>query len=183
MNSADDLSKELLEPIREYVQLTIELMQEESEAVLAELVRMEGILGDAATQLRDSFAGMDDLISRELDKLPYDGDPESASAEEPIESLRVRLADQYRNSIMALQFEDIVKQMIGHSKSRANGIGKILIDVRKNLARLNSGERDAEKLLHSIEASRQAIERFRGDRTLNNPVNQRSLDSGDIELF
>jgi hypothetical protein len=84
---------------------------------------------------------------------------------------------------MALQFEDIVMQMIGHSKSRANVMSKILIDVRQNLAHLNSGEWDAEKLLDSIDASRRAIERFREDRTLNNPVNQRSLDSGDIELF
>jgi hypothetical protein len=183
VNSADNHSKELLEPISEYMQLTIELMQEESEAVLAELMRMENILGDAATQLRDSFTGMDNIISRELESLPPVADTVSSSKDEPAQSVREQLADQYRNSIMALQFEDIVIQMIGHSRSRARELDKILADIRDNLANLNSGDTDAESLIRSITASRQEIEKFRGERLSNNPVNQGSLDSGDIELF
>ncbi len=180
-NSTEDRSIELLEPIREYMQLAIELMLEESQAALAELLRMENILGDAAAQLRDSFTGMDELISRELNGLPGEGDP--VILDERTQSLKLRLAGQYRDSIMALQFEDIVMQMIGHSKSRGHGIDKILTDVRQNLAALSSGEWDREDLLRAIAASRRDIEKFRSERGANNPVNQGSLQSGDIELF
>lgn len=181
VNNGDEESKNLLDPFREYMQLTIELVLVEQEAALAELVRVEAILSEAATQLRESFTEIDNLISQGLSELP-DDNPLVLDKDQEL-SVKSQLSDQYRNSIMALQFEDIVSQIIGHTRARGRGIDEILRNVKRHLTDLDSAEWNSDNLLRAIETSREDIERFRGKMATTNPVAQGSLKSGSIDLF
>jgi len=178
----DTKMNELLGKIQEYMQLTTDLVLEEQEAALAELTRMEDILHEAAEELRGSFTEIDKLVAEDLDlhsgsSVALGQDDESANTFES------KLSKQYRRSITALQFEDIVKQIIGHSRTRGKGIDEILMNISTRAHQLNARNLNVEDLQQVIEATRQDIKRFQERMAATNPVAQESLDAGDIELF
>jgi hypothetical protein len=185
VDKGDKQSEELLEQIKEYMQLTTDLVLEEQEAALAELQRMENILNEAATQLRDSFTEIDNLIGEGLSGLLRDGAMAQAGSDNhrPVQSIKSRLSDQYRSSITALQFEDIVKQIIGHSRTRGQGIDEILRNIKARIESLNLSEWSEDALEQAISGSRKDIEVFRDKMAATNPVAQQSLKTGEIELF
>jgi len=185
VDKGDTQSEDLLEQIKEYMQLTTDLVLEEQEAALSELKRMENILNEAAKQLRDSFTEIDNLIGEGLSGLLRDGAMAQSGLDHdrPVQSIKSRLSDQYRSSITALQFEDIVKQIIGHSRTRGQGIDEILRNIKERIESLNLTEWNEKALKQAINGSRKDIEVFREKMAATNPVAQESLKTGEIELF
>ena len=95
---------------------------------------------------------------------------------------------QVGRAVTALQFQDIVSQLIGHAARRAEAID----DVSRHLASLaqtlqrNAANPNAKGILDSLrDETRRVADRLRdmADVTARNPVSQTEMNHGDVELF
>jgi methyl-accepting chemotaxis protein len=95
---------------------------------------------------------------------------------------------QVGRAVTALQFQDIVSQLLGHAARRAEAID----DVSRHLATLaqtlqrNAATPNAAGVLESLKAeTRRVSERLQdmADVTAKNPVAQTEMNHGDVELF
>jgi len=95
---------------------------------------------------------------------------------------------QVGRAVTALQFQDIVSQLLGHAARRAEAID----DVSRHLATLaqtlqrNAATPNAAGVLESLKAeTRRVSERLQdmADVTSKNPVAQTEMNHGDVELF
>ena len=95
---------------------------------------------------------------------------------------------QVGRAVTALQFQDIVSQLIGHAARRADAID----DVSRHLASLaqtlqrNAANPNAKGILDSLrDETRRVADRLRdmADVTARNPVSQTEMNHGDVELF
>ena len=95
---------------------------------------------------------------------------------------------QVGRAVTALQFQDIVSQLLGHASRRAEAIE----DVSCHLASLaqtlqsNAATPNAAGVLESLKAeTRRVSERLQdmADVTAKNPVSQTEMNHGDVELF
>ena len=102
------------------------------------------------------------------------------------------IADEVENqvgrAVTALQFQDIVSQLLGHAARRAEAID----DVSRHLASLaqtlqrNAAQPDAAGILESLKAeTRRVADRLQDMAivTSRNPVAQTEMSQGDVELF
>jgi methyl-accepting chemotaxis protein len=95
---------------------------------------------------------------------------------------------QVGRAVTALQFQDIVSQLLGHVGRRVDAID----DVSKHLGGLaqtlqrNAATADADAAMHSLQSeTRRVAERLQemAQVTANNPVSQQQMNQGGIELF
>jgi methyl-accepting chemotaxis protein len=95
---------------------------------------------------------------------------------------------QVGRAVTALQFQDIVSQLLGHASRRAEAID----DVSRHLASLaqtlqrNAANPNANGILESLrEETHRVAERLRdmADVTARNPVSQTEMNHGDVDLF
>ncbi|MDP2824833.1 MAG: methyl-accepting chemotaxis protein [Sulfuritalea sp.] len=95
---------------------------------------------------------------------------------------------QVGRAVTALQFQDIVSQLLGHVGRRVDAID----DVSRHLGELaqtlqrNAATPDAAGALQSLQAETHRVsERLRdmAQLTAHNPVSQKEMNQGEIELF
>jgi methyl-accepting chemotaxis protein len=95
---------------------------------------------------------------------------------------------QVGRAVTALQFQDIVSQLLGHVGRRVDAVG----DVSKHLGQLaqtlqrNAATTNAADAMQSLQAeTRRVSERLKEmeQATANNPVGQQAMNQGGIELF
>ena len=92
-------------------------------------------------------------------------------------------------AVTALQFQDMVTQLVGHSQLRLNelaGLDKMLGDVQNSLIRVlqqatpdENGARAVQDKLAAVTQKSAALATDLG----RNPVSQENISSGDVELF
>ena len=119
--------------------------------------RVQGIVEEAATNLRVSFATLHRLISEEK--------PNAQTAAE--------ITGEFQKIATTLQFEDIVTQIINQQLARSETLLTILLGMRQELNRQ----------VPSINTIRSQLARFDGQQSGSDSVRQQSLASGDIEIF
>jgi len=95
---------------------------------------------------------------------------------------------QVGRAVTALQFQDIVSQLLGHVGRRIQAIddvsrhlGSLAVTLQRNAAAVNTVE-----ALQSLQAETRGVsERLKDmeQATANNPVSQNVMNQGDIELF
>jgi methyl-accepting chemotaxis protein len=95
---------------------------------------------------------------------------------------------QVGTAITALQFQDMVSQLLGHVKSRVGALdgvvrhlGPLAEALRTNAAATNS-RAAIESLRQETEKIASSLRTLTADTT-NNPVGQKAMTQGDIELF
>ncbi|MGB0129340.1 MAG: methyl-accepting chemotaxis protein [Rhodocyclaceae bacterium] len=97
-----------------------------------------------------------------------------------------RLEHEVGKAVMALQFQDIVSQLMGHVQRRIGALGQVLEHFGTMAHALSSDSGDP---LAAIGRLRQEAENVTASlarltaATANNPVSQHALADGDIELF
>ncbi len=98
------------------------------------------------------------------------------------------IANQVGEAITALQFQDMVSQLIGHSLRRVEALDDVmrqLGELSTTLSRL-AGRGDHEAVaaaLHGGAGSIVSRLESMAQQTTHSPVDQKSLNQGDIELF
>ncbi len=95
---------------------------------------------------------------------------------------------QVGRAVTALQFQDMVSQLLGHVNNRvaamddvASHLGELAATLQKDAASV-----DAQDAVRSLQAeTRRVAERLKdmSHSTAHNPVSQQAMNQGDIELF
>ena len=89
-------------------------------------------------------------------------------------------------AVRSLQFEDIVTQLIDHTRDRTIWLGHILTEVQESLAEhSDSAEHDLESVAVKLLEIKDEVSRKLGERDFDGikPVAQDSMEEGEVELF
>ncbi len=92
------------------------------------------------------------------------------------------MAAQVGQAIMALQFQDMVSQLIGHVRGRIDGLDRALQEVATLSDALRSGAGSPETPGRIREIG-ERLKALASDSINRNPVSQSAVSQGDIELF
>ena len=90
------------------------------------------------------------------------------------------------NAVRSLQFEDIVRQLAGYSQNHLEKAEKMVDELHQGLKNLRSAEKAGLlQYLSELEILREHISKFNEHEEVqsNRPVDQGSMDEGEVELF
>ena len=90
------------------------------------------------------------------------------------------------NAVRSLQFEDIVRQLAGYSQKHLDKAERMVDELRQGLISLRSAEKDGlPHYLSELAVLRDHIAQLNDHEDVQNnrPVDQRSMDEGEVELF
>ena len=90
------------------------------------------------------------------------------------------------DAVRSLQFEDIVNQLASYSQQHLDRAGNIVEELHKGLRNLRSAEKEGvETYIQEVGKLREHIRLIINDSSVqkNRPVDQGSMDEGEVELF
>jgi len=90
------------------------------------------------------------------------------------------------DAVRSLQFEDIVNQLASYSQQHLDRAGSIVEELHKGLRNLRSAEKEGvEVYIQEVGNLREHIRLIISDSSVqqNRPVDQGSMDEGEVELF
>lgn len=188
MNKSAD-NKKLNDRLHQLSSDVSQLVIREQQLLKEELLRMSSLLREAATDLRQCFM----VMGRQLDRqssLPVrkggavQGERYRDNKRKKMLPATSGTGSYVSQAVRALQFEDILQQLISHSRRRAEEIEKMFSALQNRINDLQEYDaRNAEKVLAVLEACHEEITAVKEALTLANPVKQRSLGKGDVTLF
>lgn len=177
-----------LHAVQELSRTVCNLLMEEQQLQDKELARMCGLLHEAVVELSSCFSIMSDQLVAQSTKLKA-----QVSEQDKIQDTgnisTMLLTTQQMNScitkaVVALQFEDILQQMIVHARQRVEKTQNLLKNLHSNIEKLEdekyTDETDIMNLLNKCKAD---IEKTYEALTLSHPAQQQSMKKGDITLF
>ena len=156
-----------------------QLVIREHQVMNDDFSRMAAILQEASRNLHECFGGMCSQLATRPEQPGYQG-PVSVK-----DQLSAKEVDMLLSRVIrTLQFEDILQQMISHSRKRVEGIERLFVVLTTHINELN--RRDGEnygKILETLNDCITDIDLVKHALGLENPVKYPSLDQGEIELF
>lgn len=176
--------------IRSHVQQLLSGVSDHGSAHLLEvetdLAQTALLLGQAIEKLGVSFLAMHDAVTKEqleINLLIETGNVPAESIDK-IREVQREIALHVNTAVTCLQFQDLTSQLISRTIQRCEGLREVLnlLDSETIVTGTDESSDNIEKiLLHAIEK----LEKQSNDlqAVLRKAVNQRHLDSGDIELF
>jgi uncharacterized protein Yka (UPF0111/DUF47 family) len=166
-----------------------QLVIREQQLMNEELLRMSRLLQEAATSLRQCFTVMGQQLEQQA-LLLRQTDPavqverRKDSCKEELLLATSEIGSYIGQAVRALQFEDIIQQLIGHSRRRAEEIEKMFVGLQARINDMQEYEaRDLEKVLAVLERCHKELATVKEALTIANPVKQQSLEKGDVTLF
>ena len=161
----------------------------EQRALGGDLARMSNLLKEAAHNLRDCFSAMSNQLTEQSAQLrrrqsrSVDGNPANKDIESLLSSTN-EISSHVATAVRALQFEDILQQMIGHSRKRISQIENVFTLVQKQIEGLKDiKQEDKDRILSVLRTCQDEIAEVQQVLNVTSPVKQESLKSGDVELF
>jgi hypothetical protein len=148
----------------------------------AELQKLQQLLADAITRLLDSFGALHRLGEAQH-CLARTG---SADAEE-LDRIAGEIEGHVRSAVVSLQFQDMATQLIGHVQLRLEQSDSMLQKISGLPAVFDFAS--SEPVGSSWSPSAEALEELRAgldiarERAHRNPVHQRNMGMGAVELF
>ncbi|HTT07907.1 MAG TPA: hypothetical protein VMH34_03865 [Gammaproteobacteria bacterium] len=165
-----------------------EFILEEQGLLDEELARMGRLVQEAVANLHKSFNAMSDKIVRQSEELQSQGARDlNTEAGKEMKSLLQsthQISSIVVQAVISLQFEDIVQQLILHSRQRITEIQRLMQALQTHMDELvSSNASDGRELLSMVEACQDEINKTRQALTLSHPAKQESLNKGDVTLF
>jgi methyl-accepting chemotaxis protein len=128
---------------------------------------------------------------RQVETILHDLDADNQARVEAIGKLGSGaddMAGQVSQAIMALQFQDMVSQLISHVLGRVEALDAVLRETAGlgDALRADARSGNTSAALNDLRVRTQAIaQRLKSltSNTINNPVSQQAITEGDIELF
>ena len=186
--SASD-NKKLDDSLHELSCDVSQLVIREQQLLREELLRMSRLLQEAAMDLRQCFIVMGKQLDQQSSLLQH-GNPamkperRKDNSKEALLSATAEIGAYVGKAVRALQFEDIIQQLIGHSRRRAEEIEKMFTTLQERINDLQEYDsREAERVLQVLEACHKEIASVKETLTIANPVKQQSLKQGDVTFF
>jgi len=166
-----------------------QLVIREQQLLNEELLRMSRLLQEAATNLRQCFTVMGlqldhqaSLLRQKQPAIPVER--RKNSNKEELLLATTEIGSYIGQAVRALQFEDIIQQLIDHSRRRAVEIEKMFAALQGRINDMREYDaRDLEKVLAVLERCHQEMVLVQEALTIANPVKQQSLEKGDVTLF
>ena len=165
------------------------LVNDEQEFLDTELIRVSTLVKEGAEKLMDCFNEMHDLLQDQKRQLRIsvagasEGSSEFRNVEDALASTG-QVNSYLGKAIIALQFEDIVQQLIHHSRQRIAAINAMLEMLDPHIDRLAAAGRDGQPDLdHLIDECARVVTLIRQRLETDHPVNQESLQQGTVTLF
>ena len=166
-----------------------QLVIREQQLLNEELLRMSSLLKEASTNLRQCFTVMGQQLDRQTSLLKQTEqgiqvERRKDSNKENILLATTEIGSYIGQAIRALQFEDIIQQLIDHSRRRAAEIEKLFAVLQGRIYDMRDHDaRDLEKVLAVLGRCHQEMATVKEALTVANPVKQQSLKKGDVTLF
>ncbi|HKK15459.1 MAG TPA: hypothetical protein VJ981_02050 [Gammaproteobacteria bacterium] len=160
----------------------IQVVNKEHSMLLSEIARMKNIISEASINLHQSFNGMNSDNSELLRVLATI--KESNDEEHVIKDDYNKLMSGQNVSmgIRALQFEDIIQQMLDHARHRIHSIDKLFSILEQKVINFDDAI-DIKKIKETLLDCREEIQKTRKLLELENPVKLDSLGKNDVTLF
>jgi methyl-accepting chemotaxis protein len=158
---------------------------DEVSGIAQALNAVENSIGKIAKQEANLVTSTDLRVKELTEKLRTFNDQVEQSADE-IGRISSAVGAEVRTAVTSLQFQDMSTQLIGHVNKRIETLGEILASLAHLplAARELSGADEAQceerlqRFAQQLGEAAALVERAR-----HNPVSQKSLATGDIELF
>ena len=171
------------------------LVSREHQILQGELGQVSTLVDDAIKTLVESFnslngqvAEQETLIQSIVDE--FLDSPASDSGDQGVKQLAriselARLINQnVASATRSLQFDDIVQQLVVHSRNRAEKMEYLFAGLYEKLSELQVVEPyNSTQIEKYIEAMQEEISHFRVALEKTNPVKQTSMGSGKVKLF
>ncbi len=183
-NSPSEALRQTLDKVADNVS---QLVIQEQQAMNRDFIRMSAIVQEAAENLRECFNKMSAQLARQSARLRAKNNGNDQSPDDNILAL-MSTADEISahvgKAIRSLQFEDIMQQMISHSRRRAEEIEKLFVTLTGHIEGLSADDTgNPERIIAVLESCLTDIHQVEQALGLKSPVKQRSLAQGDVEIF
>ncbi|MDO9192324.1 MAG: chemotaxis protein [Undibacterium sp.] len=154
--------------------------------VETDLVQTTILLAEAIEKLGNSFLSLHSAISsqqEEIDLLISSGVAPAANVER-LKTIQDDIAVHINAAVTGLQFQDLTSQLISRTVQRSAGLREVLntLELIGNGIPHDGGTDEISNLLKEV-TSRLETQSIELKSLLRKAVNQKHLDSGDIELF
>jgi len=157
----------LVSMLADFVNATADFVTKEQDADLESFGRIQNILSQAATELRQCFLEINSVLA----------------GSDIRSDIREKLEAQYRTSIRVLQFEDIVQQILEHSQKQKFALVEAMRVLHKATDELKYSAAEGEEFYELVLECKKELDELIATHGQLNPVKQTSLESGDVELF
>jgi hypothetical protein len=184
----EDPEQPPLDAIRVLFLKVNDFVREEQDLLDEELARMSKLVQEAVANLHDSFNAMGDRIVEQSAELrtrsARTAGTEVSKKMNALLSSTQQINSMVVRAVISLQFEDIVQQLILHSRQRIAEIQRLMLALRAyvdKMAPAHAG--DPQWLLDMVGACHEEVSKTKKALTLSHPAKQESLDKGDVTLF
>lgn len=187
VDSNNARSPALRQTIDKVAEKVSQLVIQEQQAMNDDLVRMSDIVREAAENLRDCFNEMSKQLARQSAQLRAGNNKNNQASNENMQALMLTTSEislHIGKAIRSLQFEDIMQQMIHHSRRRTDEIEKLFVVLTSHISDLDADETpNTEHIIETLENCLTDINAVKQALDLKNPVKQQSLAEGEVEFF
>lgn len=161
----------------------IQVVNKEHSMLLSEISRMKDIINEASRNLHQSFNGMDSDIRVLRNELETLKERNADKNENTGDRDNTKDALNLNTGIRALQFEDIIQQMLDHARHRIHSIEKLFSILERKINNFSDDAADTEIIRTMLLECHAEIQNTRKLLELENPVNPDSLTKNDVTLF
>jgi len=151
----------------------------------ADIDQVGQLLAEAIERLGSAFLGIHEDIGAQQELIgECTAGSDRVRLQKELAALRERLAVNISAAVTGLQFQDMVSQILVRAQKRVAGVRDALVAVGAGADSISAGTDMTEAAQHlgSLH-SKLAITSRQLDTRLRKQVDQKRLDSGDIELF
>jgi methyl-accepting chemotaxis protein len=154
------------------------------ERARAAMEQLRGLIGAMASQDLNVALSAKGSIDTMTAHVTESDARTSAVADQVVEISRGLTAD-VSTTVRSLQFEDILRQLIGQSRARLTELQEITADCTRDIEDLACAPLEAEALEERSQRvrARLAMQREKARLRARGPALQNSMDAGEIELF
>lgn len=160
----------------------------EHQILQSEQKQISTLIRDAIKTLEDSFNRISKQISEQsqlvksiVEITTINNGPENMDR---LTELTQGITKDTANAVRSLQFEDIIQQLTAHSCNRAGQIESLFSKLGERLDKLYTADSaDTDLIMETIKAMQEDLQNFCNVVKNENPVKQRSMKEGKIELF
>ncbi len=172
-----------------------DLIVREHQALDKELNQISTIIKDAAETIEAGFNDVNNQSARQSELLQSASENSTGienqqitKYQEEVKNITNEITGEINKNVVAivrsLQFEDIVQQLVGHSRRRVKKMEILLSRTKKNLAKLNAENSDDSRLiLAALDEIREDILCVQEELEQDNPVKQESMEEGNVDIF
>ncbi len=184
----DTPKHEVLDVLKTLSRTASDLLIEEQQLLDSELQRMSKLLHEAVVNLSECFSAMSNQITVQAVQIRSSGGEVTgagASSQDisGLLSTTQQMSSFISRAVIALQFEDILQQLVNHSRQRVEETENLLRCIHANIENLKPEVMSNAAILEMLKTCQDEVGKTREALTLSNPARQETLNKGDVMLF